>query len=74
MWGLQEVVQSVETTPYEVEVTSSNPPSPSCVDMSKKKKKKKLCRGEMTLNKCDLIWFKTIFLCMPPTFYKLQHP
>jgi hypothetical protein len=30
----QEVVQSTETTLNEVEVTSSNPPSPSCMDMS----------------------------------------
>jgi hypothetical protein len=32
---LQEITQSVGTTPNKVEVTSSNPPS--CVDMSKKK-------------------------------------
>jgi hypothetical protein len=31
----QEVVQSAGTTPHEAEVTSSNPPSPSYVDMSK---------------------------------------
>jgi hypothetical protein len=35
----QEVTQSAGTTPHEAEVTSSNHPSPSCVDMSKKKKK-----------------------------------
>jgi len=29
----------LETTPHEAEVTSSNLPSPSYVDMSKKKKK-----------------------------------
>jgi hypothetical protein len=34
----QEIAQSVGTMPHEAEVTSSNPPSPSCVDMSKKKK------------------------------------
>jgi len=33
----QEIAQSVGTMPHEAEVTSSNPPSPSCVDMSKKK-------------------------------------
>jgi hypothetical protein len=38
MWGPQEVVQSVETTPYEVEVTSSNPPSPLLCGHVKKKK------------------------------------
>jgi hypothetical protein len=36
----QEVVQLVRTTPNETEVTSSNPPPPSCVDMSKQKNKK----------------------------------
>jgi hypothetical protein len=36
---LQVVAQSVEHTPRETEVTSSNPSSPSYVDMSKKKKK-----------------------------------
>jgi hypothetical protein len=34
-----EVAQSVGTTLNEVIVTSSNPPSLSCADMSKKKKK-----------------------------------
>jgi hypothetical protein len=34
----QEVAQSAGTTPNKAEVTSSNPPSPFCVDMSKKKK------------------------------------
>jgi hypothetical protein len=37
----QEVAQSVETTLNEVDVTSSNLLPPSCVDMSKKKKKNK---------------------------------
>jgi hypothetical protein len=32
----QEVVQSPATTPNKAEVSSSNPPSPSCADMSKK--------------------------------------
>jgi hypothetical protein len=31
----QEVAQSAGTTPHEAEVISSNPPPPSCVDMSK---------------------------------------
>jgi hypothetical protein len=39
MFCPQEVAQLVGTTPHEVEVTSSNPLSPSYVDMSKKKKK-----------------------------------
>jgi hypothetical protein len=38
---LQNVVQSVRSTPNEGEVSSSNPSLPSCMDMSKKKKKKK---------------------------------
>jgi hypothetical protein len=37
----QEITQSARTTPNEVEVTSSNFPSPSCVDMLKKEKKRK---------------------------------
>jgi hypothetical protein len=37
----QKVIQSVRTTPNEAEVSSSNPSPPSCVDMSKEKKKKK---------------------------------
>jgi hypothetical protein len=37
---LKEVDQSVGIMSYEAEVTSSNPPSTSCVDISKKKKKK----------------------------------
>jgi hypothetical protein len=36
---LKEVDQSVGIMSYEAEVTSSNPPSTSCVDISKKKKK-----------------------------------
>jgi hypothetical protein len=34
--GPQEVVQSAGITLNKVEVTSSNPPPPSCVDISKK--------------------------------------
>jgi hypothetical protein len=36
--GPQEVAQSAGTPPNKAEVTSSNPPSPSCADMSKKRK------------------------------------
>jgi hypothetical protein len=36
----QEVVQLARTTSNEAEVSSSNLSPPSCVDMSKKKKKK----------------------------------
>ena len=39
---LQEVAQSAGITPHEAEITNSNIPSPSYVDMSKKKKKKSL--------------------------------
>jgi hypothetical protein len=34
----QEVAQLTGTTPNEAEVTNSNPPPPSYVDISKKKK------------------------------------
>ena len=55
----QEVAQSTGTTSNEVEVTSSKPPFPSYVDMSKKKKKKTNIKDgpeeEMRwLNKWDL--------------------
>jgi hypothetical protein len=33
----QNVVQSAKTTPNEAEITSSNHPPPSCMDISKKK-------------------------------------
>jgi hypothetical protein len=36
--GIQKVPQSARTTLNEADVTSSNSLSPSCVDMSKKKK------------------------------------
>ena len=35
----QEAAQLIGITPNEVEVTNLNSPLPSCVDMSKKKKK-----------------------------------
>jgi hypothetical protein len=38
-WSPQELAQSDKTTLNEMEITSSNPPSPSCADMPKKKKK-----------------------------------
>jgi hypothetical protein len=38
--GPQEVAQSAGTMPNKAEVTSSNSPPSSCVDMSKKKEKK----------------------------------
>ena len=39
IYTLKEVAQLTGTTPNEADVTSSNSPPPSCVDMSKKKKK-----------------------------------
>jgi hypothetical protein len=42
----------VKTTSYKVEVTSSNPPSLSCVDMSKRKKKKKKEGNEPSQSPC----------------------
>jgi hypothetical protein len=41
----QKVVQSVRIMLNETEITNSNPSHPSCVDMSKKKKKKKSYGG-----------------------------
>jgi hypothetical protein len=35
----KNVTQSAGITPHEAEIISLNPSSPSCVDMSKKKKK-----------------------------------
>jgi hypothetical protein len=38
----QEIAQSIEIALNEVVIINSNPPPLSCVDMSRKKKKKKL--------------------------------
>ena len=35
--SLYELAKSTKTTPNKAEVISSNPPSPSCANMSKKK-------------------------------------
>jgi hypothetical protein len=62
---LKEVAQSVGITSYEAEVTSSNPPSPSCVDMSKKKKKKKLTQVVSITHSSLLTWWHLPL----PSFY-----
>ena len=49
---IQEVTQSAGTTPNEAEVSSSNPPPLSCVNMSKKKKKIKEY-GNLNLERID---------------------
>jgi hypothetical protein len=62
-WSPQELAQSDKTTLNEMEVTSSNPPSPSCADMPKKKKKKKTSileyrQGSIGINKSIEIMIK----------------
>jgi len=72
----------METTPHEVEVTSLNHPSPSCVDMSKKKKKINVMRSNMQGQSKKLLWpeassqkkklvgtNKLNFYFLPYTFY-----
>jgi hypothetical protein len=55
----QEVVQLAGTTLNEAEIISLNHPLPSCVDISKKKKKiKNSCASHMLLKK----WTRVIFI------------
>ena len=56
----QEVAQSAGTTPIEVEVTSSNLPSSSCMDMSQKKKKTKQKKNKTKQKKKKQIKEKVI--------------
>jgi hypothetical protein len=60
----QEVAQSAGTTPHEAEVTSSNLPPPSCVDMSKNKKIKQ--SSKFKFNPGSLQW--TILTSIKTTY------